>query len=345
MLKGIIIKEYKKRAFARNDGNPAVTYFTNEDFPPMKKEEASFRNKKGALLKGAFYYNEAKSTERIVLLEHGMGAGHRAYMSEINMLTSHGYTVFSYDHYGCGDSEGEGVNGFGGSLPDLACAVSFLKKSGYPAKGISVIGHSWGGYSTLNLPAFHGDISACVAISGFISVESIINQFLTGIARCARKSVLAIERNANPETYELDARKTLKSTEVRMLIIHAENDPLVSYKNNFEALRSALVDNDNVSYIRLTDRFHNPNYTKEAVALLNAMGTELKKSASKLKTTEKIDAFKAKWDFKAMSEQDETVWSSIFDHIESASSSPAESAEQTELAELSEQDSSASEQV
>ena len=127
-----------------------------------------------------------------------------------------------------------------------------------------------------------------------------------------------------------------------MLIIHAENDPLVSYKNNFEALRSALVDNDNVSYIRLTDRFHNPNYTKEAVALLNAMGTELKKTASKLKSAEKIDAFKAKWDFKAMSEQDTAVWSSIFEHIESASSSSTETDEQTELVE---QDSSTSEQA
>ena len=322
MLKGIVIKEYKKRAFARNDGNPAVTYFTNEDFPPMKKEELSFRNKNGVRLNAAFYYNGEKSTERVVLFEHGMGAGHRAYMSEINMLTSRGYTVFSYDHYGCGDSAGEGVNGFGGSLPDLVSAVSFLKESGYPAKGISVIGHSWGGYSTLNLPAFHGDINACVAMSGFISVESIINQFLSGIARGARKRVMEIERSANPETYDCDARKSLKSTEVRMLIIHAENDPLVSYKYNFEALRSALVDNDNVSYIRLTDRYHNPGYTKDAVNLLNAMGADLKKSASKLKKQEKIDAFKSKWDFKAMSEQDPTVWRSIFEHLEGTGSAP-----------------------
>ena len=101
MLGAYIEKQYKKRVFSRYDGNPAVKYFTYSDFPPMKKEEQFFTNKRGTSLAGAFYFNDSKSTESGVVFEHGMGAGHEAYMREIATLTQHGYTVFSYDHEGC----------------------------------------------------------------------------------------------------------------------------------------------------------------------------------------------------------------------------------------------------
>ena len=63
------------------------------------------------------------------------------------------------------ESGGESANGLGQSLSDLNDCITALKKeeklSGYD---FSVMGHSWGGFSTLNIASFHPDISHIVVL-------------------------------------------------------------------------------------------------------------------------------------------------------------------------------------
>lgn len=313
----LIYKAYAARVFCRFDGNPALRYFGVKDFEGLRSEEASFDGPNNVTLRGAFYYTGEKSTERLIVFDHGMGAGHNAYMREIATIVQHGYTVFSYDHTGCMTSGGNHARGFTSSLPDLDQAICYLKSVGYKVENISVIGHSWGGFATLNIPALHPDLRSCVAISGFVSADAIINQYFPGVLlKKSRRTILLAEDLANPRYLKYDAITGLKDTKVRMLIIHSEDDKTVSYKNNFERMRSSLIDNDNVSYIRLTDRNHNPNYTKSAVALLDRAMQEYTALMKSKPSPEVVAAFRDNRDWWAITEQDMELWDKIFAHLD-----------------------------
>ena len=68
---------------------------------------------------------------------------------------------------------------------------------------ISVIGHSWGAFSTMNITALHPEISHIVAIAGFVSVEEMVGTFFGGILKGYRKAVLELEKKSNPRFVEI----------------------------------------------------------------------------------------------------------------------------------------------
>ena len=174
MLQKFVEKMYRGRVYTRADDNGCVFYFSKEDFPGLKGEEFVFSSSLGHRLAGSFYYYEGFDEERLIMFEHGMGSGHRGYMTEIERLCRGGYRVFSYDHTGCMRSGGETTNGFAQSLRDLDDAVKALKADErYKNLRLSVVGHSWGGFSALNSTAIHPGIEKVVAMSGFVSVAGI----------------------------------------------------------------------------------------------------------------------------------------------------------------------------
>ena len=236
----------------------------------------------------------------------------------LNTTNAGSNTVFTYDHTGCRESEGENIVGFAQSLCDLDYAVNAVRAvEGYKDVTISVIGHSWGGFAALNIPALHKDIESCVSISGFIAVERIIEQFFPGILRFYRPSVLRLEREANPMYSLIDARRSLKDTSARILYIASDDDPTVKMKYHYDS----LVGNQKVEHLLVHGKKHNPNYTAEAVAELtkmtDAMTEGLKKNT--FKTPEDVEKFRTSWDWHKITEQDGALWGKIFDFIEGGS--------------------------
>lgn len=311
----IILKKYKGMFDKRCDGNPLAKYLTPEELG-IKKLPLEVKGDKG-ILKGYFYYcTDEKRTDKLIIFDHGMGAGHNAYMREIATIAKKGYTVFAYDHTGCMESEGEGTVGFAQSLNDLDKVINAIKfTKEYSSSELCVVGHSWGAFAALNIPMLHPDLKTCVAISGFISVEQIINQFFDGILKGYRKTILKHEKELNPAYAAVDARESLLKTKTKMLIIHSTDDPTVKAEKHFELLRSALTSNDNVRYLRFENKKHNPNYTEDAVNYLGEFSSAAAKLAKKKPTEEQIKAFRDKWDFVRMTEQDEEVWKNIFRFI------------------------------
>ena len=179
-----IVNFYKGSMFSRCDDTETVYYFSSEDFLGLKKEPYSFKSSKGDMLQGYFYQYENPIPNRLVVFDHGFGGGHKAYMKEINMLCQRGFKVFAYDHTGCMESEGAGANGLAQSLCDLNDCITMLKKlPSLQNATISVMGHSWGAFSTLNISALHPDITHIVAMAGFVSVPEMINTFFTGLMK------------------------------------------------------------------------------------------------------------------------------------------------------------------
>lgn len=309
---------YKKTLFIRNDNADGIFYFQPEDFPGLECHPYSFPAKAGHTLKGYFYHFGQTIPGRLVVFDHGMGNGHRAYMQEIVYLAKAGYLVFSYDHTGCMESGGDGSNGFAQSLSDLdACIGALTGEAALQDRAISVMGHSWGGFSTMNITALHPQITHVVSMSGFVSVEKILEQTFSGIMKGYRKAIMALERQINPDYVNFDAAKTLSETNAKVLLIYSADDSIVHKALHYDPLAKTLAGKDNVKLLLVDGKDHNPNYSADAVACKNAFFAELKGAQKRklLATPEQQQAFMSRFDWNRITAQDDTVWKVILDHL------------------------------
>lgn len=307
---------YKNMMYSRCDDTETVYYFSSKNFPELRTEKYSFKSSLGHNLEGNIYYYDSYNKEKIIVFDHGFGGGHLAYMKEIEMLCRHGYMVFSYDHTGCMESGGETPNGLAQSLCDLNDCITTIKNDDrFKDLDISVIGHSWGAFSTLNITALHPEISHIVAISGFVSVEEMIKTFFSGLLKGYRKAVYEIEQESNPVFSKINAVETLKKSNTKALLIYSEDDKLCK-KVHYDILKENLKNKNNVEFLLVKNKGHNPNYTTEAVALLNGFSKARTKILKKNLTKEEKQYFVSSFDWEKMTEQDEGVWSEIFKHLD-----------------------------
>ena len=305
---------FDKAVRVRCDDMGTAYYFSADDFSGLQKESYVFENQKGDRLQGYFYHYDSPKPYRIVVFDQGMGGGHRSYMKEIERLARDGYLVFSYDHTGCMESQGAHINGFAQSLADLHAALSVLEKDpNYSAYTFSVVGHSWGGYSTLNIAALHPEITHVVAISGFLSVDRMLRQTFGGIMKPYYQRMRDAEHNANPDFADYTAEKSLSEYRGKALVIHSADDRVVHSKDHFRVLKRALGDHENIRFLEVNGKGHNPNYTEDAVRYKDAYLAELKSEGKRgaLATEDSKRAFVSKFDWNRMTAQDEAVWAEI----------------------------------
>ena len=315
MLYEMIEKTYKNMVYSRADEAGSVFYFSHADFPGLAQTPYPFRSSKGHTLQGYFYSYPEYIPDRIVIFEHGMGSGHRGYMKEIELLARHGYRVFAYDHTGCMESGGETTGGFLQSLGDLNDALTTLKQDeACRDVKFSVVGHSWGGFSTLNILSLHPDVEAIVAMAGFLSLSHILKGFFSGLLAGVGKRILQNETAANPTLAAHCAVDALKNTTARALILHSADDKTVSCRLNFDLLQKELGDRPHIRFVKLNGKGHNPNYTADAVRYKDAFFKTYTKMMKKgrLSTDEQKKTFIAAYDWDRMTAQDPAVWEMIF---------------------------------
>jgi pimeloyl-ACP methyl ester carboxylesterase len=205
------------------------------------------------------------------------------------------------------------------SLCDLNDCVEAVKKDArFAGFDFSVMGHSWGGFSTLNIAALHPEISRVVVLSGFVSVEILVNSFFGGIMKGYRKPIMALERASNPRFSEFNAVESLSSSGAKALLIYSDNDMLCRKNPHYDTLAEGLAGKENVKLMLVSGKGHNPNYTKDAVSYLGEYVSAKSKLAKKkkLETEAEKKAFIASWDWGRMTAQDESVWKEIFAWLE-----------------------------
>ncbi len=309
---------YRRNVCVRWDDTGKVYYFTPKDFPGLQQISHPFPGAWGQKLQGYFYYYGTPSPERVVILDHGMTCGHRLYMTEISTLAKAGYLVFSYDHTGCVDSEGENANGMFQSLSDLNCCLKDLKTvPELKDTSYAVIGHSWGGFAAMNISVYHPEVTHIVSLAGYLSMKQMFRQKFRGILRPYRKTAERLEREWNPEFADADGLESMKKSGVKALLIHSADDPTVAKEYHFDVAKEALKDCENVSFMLVDHRLHNPNYTDDAVQYKN-IGIKMRDEKYKrgeLSTPEQIAEFHASYDWHRMTAQDDAVWAEIFEHL------------------------------
>jgi pimeloyl-ACP methyl ester carboxylesterase len=313
----MILNSYKRMMHTRCDDTETVFYFSAEDFEGLRRESYPFKASAGHTLQGYIYQYENPIPKRLVVFDHGFGGGHRAYMKEIELLCRRGYTVFSYDHTGCMESGGDTPNGMAQSLCDLNDCITAIKSDArFAGIDLSVMGHSWGGFSTLNISALHPEISHVVVLSGFVSVSEMIKTFIPDFLKGYRRVILDFERRINPKFADRNAVESLKNSNVKALLIYSADDPLVP-RRHFDLLREGLAGRENVDFMLCNGKGHNPNYTADAIKLLGAFGRARAKLLKNRKATRADkERFVSSFDWNAITAQDESVWQAIFDHLE-----------------------------
>ena len=311
-----VVNGYKGMMHTRYDNVDISFYFSHKDFEGFEREAYAFKSSMGHTLQGYLYSYKDFIEDRLIVFDHGLGNGHRAYMKEIEKLCSHGYRVFAYDHTGCMESGGASTNGLAQSLCDLNdCMATIKADKRFAGLDISVVGHSWGAFSTLNIAALHPEISHIVAMSGFVSVEEMMKTFFAGPLKGYRKPIFDLERAANPKFSTFNAVESLKNSNVKALLIYSENDQLCR-RVHYDILKEGLQEKENVRFLLVPNKGHNPNYTEEAVKLLEVFKKAREKFAKKKTTKEQKAAFVASFDWHKMTEQDEAVWKEIFAHLD-----------------------------
>lgn len=295
---------YKSTMLVRFDDKKTAYYFSEKDFPDLNKEEYSFYSSSGNKLKGYFYFYDNPIKDRLIVFDHGIGGGHSSYMREIEILCKNGFKVFAYDHSGCMESEGENAGGLSRSLTDLSDCLGSLEKD---ITCISVIGHSWGGFSAMNISHFFPGLKSIVSLSGFVSVEKMIETYFDADEKNMKK-IMEAEKKNNPSVYNFNSAESLENSEIPTLLIYSDNDPVCNI-THYEILKNRLSFKNNISFILEKEKFHNPNYTKDAVLYLNEYYNAL--ATAKLETVQDKEKFVSSFDWRRMTAQDEELWNKI----------------------------------
>ena len=264
-MKNIATSFHNKIFGMRCDKKPGISYLNHTDFDGLQMQSFSFQNKQGNTLRGGLYFYDNWDKQPLVVFFHGMGGGYLAYMAEIEVLCKDGYRVLSYDYTGTLCSDGDELGGFCQSLSDADDALSCVKEM-FPDVSIFVMGHSWGAYTAGCMVNLHPDIEKAVLLAPPISMSQMFLQ--KSPVKMIANGLIAVERQKYPAYWDQSVlRDYTKDSTTKVLVIQSADDKMVDYEKNFQVLQQQ-VSFDNVQFVTVEQKKHNPTYTVEAVSYM-----------------------------------------------------------------------------
>lgn len=258
---GIISSFYRKNFVCRYDKEAGIPYHSHLDFPGLKQEAFVFTNSLGIEIHCFYYQYETVTKEELILFLHGIGPGHTAYLAEIEALCKKGYRVLTLDYEGCGESGGKLLRSLNAPTKDASELLDHLSLD----KPVVLVGHSLGGFTSLNLIHLRKEIKKAVILSGFLSIPSLVESKVK--PSFLAKRVLAYEKKQEPESFALDNLEYLKTTEDDLFFIQSEDDGMVPYGISLQVVEG--IKNPHIKTLRVSGKKHNPNYSLAAVSYMN----------------------------------------------------------------------------
>ncbi len=281
---------------------PKIDSYTAEEFE-LECQRVEI-NHKGEFIRGYIYTYGEYDKNKIVVFCHGMASTKESYLQEIAYLAHNGLMVLAFDYFGTNESDGY-LGGFANSLYSTNIVIDYIKaNSNLKDKDIYVCGHSWGGYAALNIVKFHNDIKGIVALAPVVSFKKILRESKKKRNIFVTLLLMLIEEIKYDKFASCDGLNSLKDYNGKILIAQSTNDPEVPFNSSLGYLRDGL--GTKAEYIINEDRFHNPDYKKEAVDKLMAFYSEVGKYSG-----DELVEFMNKQKFREMGELDPEVMDKI----------------------------------
>ncbi len=306
---GIIVKAYCQNFIQRFDKDEVIPYYSADDFKGLKCEEKTFNNSLGIEIHYFFYSYENYKKDTVIIFCPGIGPGHTAYLTEIELLCQEGYRILTLDYTGCGSSKGETLLSINEPTRDVVELINLLQLN----EEIILIGHSLGAYTSLNVINLLPQINKAVIISGFVSVSDEMMPFVK--LRLLANPVKRFEKKVNPEYGNINNWQYLKNTKDKLLFIHSTDDTMVNYKYNTKKVMR--LNNPNLSFKIVEGKKHNPNYSYDAIKNMNEwMGGYFNLiNKGELKSLEERKNYFSDKPIGKMTEQDKEIWELILHFI------------------------------
>ena len=307
---GIVSYFYKKSLVCRYDKEVGFPYYSYNDFKGFKQDAFTFTNSKGIEIHYFYYYYDNYKDDKLILFCHGLCPGHTAYLAEIECLARRGYKILTLDYTGCGESKGKRLGSLNTPTRDVDELLNYLKID----KPVVIMGHSLGGYTTLNLMNKRKDLQKAVILSGFLSIPLTLPTMIK--SKFVVKRILSYERKIEPNKSPLDNIEYLKTTKDRLFMIQSEDDQMIPYNVSLKVVEE--MNNPNIKTLKYVGRKHNPNYTDDAINYMNEVFGQYYYliKQKKLKTdAEKIEYFKDV-SLARLTKQDEKLFDEIQEFIE-----------------------------
>ena len=307
---GFIKNKYLKDFVCRYDKVVGIPYHSHLDFEGLKQEALTFNNSKGIEIHYFFYYYDNYRTDKIILFLPGIGPGHTAYLKEIEVFAKKGYRVLTLDYTGCGASKGEHLGSLNNPTADAIDLLNLLNLK----EEILLVGHSLGGYTSLNLINYKKDIRRAVIMSGFLDMKSLLLTFTK--SNFIDHFLLKYEKKVNKEYYPLDNIEYLKTTNDDIFFIQSIDDGIVSYSIALQVVET--LQNPHVKTLRLEHKKHNPNYSDSAIKYMDEVFGkyfQLIKDKKINNDEDRINYFKDV-SLDKLVEQDEDIINQIFEFLD-----------------------------
>lgn len=243
------------------------------DFEGLEMVRSDF-NGDGENLAGYMYSKDVTDgVKGVVIVCHGYGGGgHNTYMPFIDVFTSNGYCVFSYDARANDNSSGKSVGGLPQGISDLDSAIHHINSiEEYKGLPIVLFGHSWGAYSAASVLYMHPEIKAAALMAGFNESEDLLyHRSSLAVGSVAKLLIPCLELyeriKFGKELSDISAIEGLEKTDAGILIAHSKDDTVVPTEYGYDKFFELFGENERFEFVLYEDKGHDYVFYSEEAA-------------------------------------------------------------------------------
>ncbi len=250
--------------FAGRVETPAGRSYERSSFPGLRAEAVAFSNHRGEPLAGWLYCNGDAEPAGLVVMVHGMGNGHLAYLNVAADFARDGWLVFAYDATGHDASGGRERGGLPQAVLDLDAALTAAEAlpqtQGLP---VCLFGHSLGAYTVCAALADHPEVRAAAALAGFDGLSALAREKYGVPGLILLPGARVWERLRFGGEAGRTALEGFAASEARILIVHGTADATVPIASGLERWEAVYGDDPRFTFLRVEGAGHGGVFTRE----------------------------------------------------------------------------------
>lgn len=290
----------RKHFHTRFDGGGDYFPYFSTLHPGWNRREISFPSDYGDTLRG-YIFSYSTNPKALIVLCHGYGMSLNDYLPECEYFCRSGYGVLAFDGSGVGISDGM-LYGLPQHISDLQSCLDYVNSSPeWSRLPLLLYGHSWGGYaancvSALGVYPIQGIISASAFRVSTAGIGPHLARHWGHLSGLLLLGVRLFQFLHFGKLANLSAVEGLQHTDAPVLILQSDDDGIISYQDNFEALYAAFCDDPKKTFCPLTGHNHNITTPPEADREKRKLLKFLRSGTATPQQMARMDALKAQAD-------------------------------------------------